>query len=265
LVVLVNTRVENASFGAAFPLQCQDGRGVAGCDATALATALRAEVNIEWPLRADELPTDQLMVFDMLEFLFEKAGRPVEREYHSYYSHHHLSFDIPAGQADFVEAVERVFARNGIAFEMTQGGLIRRLLPEHLAGFVRYSVFRTGDDEADRLLELARAAVTHPNCEARRDGLEKLWDAFERLKTLNPGVDKKARAEAMLARVQGGPKFRGFLDEEAAALTRAGNSLRIRHSEVFQEILSTSDQIDYLYFRMFTFVRLMVRANGWGS
>jgi len=34
--------------------------------------------------------------------------------------------------------------------------------------------------------------------DVRRESLEKLWDAWERLKTVEPGGDKKAQAKALL-------------------------------------------------------------------
>ena len=45
-------------------------------------------------------------------------------------------------------------------------------------------------------------------------------------------------------------------------LTGIGNSFRIRHSEVTQEALTSPDQIDYLFTRMFAFVRMVLRGTG---
>lgn len=265
LVVLIRNRMDDGSFGAGYPSQCPDGRGPDGCNDMALGVALRAEVDIDWPIRADVLPEDQLAIFDLLEFLFENVGRPVQEDFHQFFGHYHLSFDVPVGQADFAEGVNRLFARNGIAFDMTGDGRIRRLLPEHAAQVLNSAVFHTGDTEADRLLEYALSAVTSPSLDRRRDGLEKLWDAFERMKTLEPGKDKRASAEAMLDRVGCGAVFRAALGVEARALTEAGNLLRIRHSEVGQEVLGNADHVDYLYVRMFAFVRLLLRAGGRGG
>lgn len=56
--------------------------------------------------------------------------------------------------------------------------------------------------------------------------------------------------------------MRAALGEEAKALTMLGNSLRIRHSEVTQEMIDRSDQLDWLFVRMFSFVRLLLLASG---
>ena len=70
----------------------------------------------------------------------------------------------------------------------------------------------------------------------RSNRLEKLWDAFERINTLEPGIDKKVAADTMLNRVaRSGSRFRQALANEAVALTNIGNSHRIRHSETSQE------------------------------
>lgn len=48
-------------------------------------------------------------------------------------------------------------------------------------------------------------------------------------------------------------------------LTTIGNSFRIRHSETTQEALTSPDQVDYLFARMFAFVRTILRGTGRGG
>ncbi len=165
----------------------------------------------------------------------------------------------------FLSDVNRIFARNGVAYELTPDGA-RRLLPEPLAEALRSMVFKTGDDETDRLLDSARHRIASPKEDDRRDALEKLWDAFERIKTLEPGSDKRRQANALLdqAAVRG-TEFRKMLGDEALALTRIGNTFRTRHSEVDQERLGSLEHVDYLFLRMFAFVRMVLKAAGRGG
>jgi hypothetical protein len=205
-------------------------------------------------------------IFDMLEFCADSVGEPIEGGYHSYLEHTHLSWDREAGLARFVTDVNAVFARNGVAYEMTPEGLIRRLLPGPLAATLTQTLFATGDAETDRLLEVARRRILSPKMEDRQDALEKLWDAFERIKTLEPGADKKSKATALLDRVaSAGSALRQMLDDEAKALTEIGNTFRIRHSETTQELLNDPAQVDYLIGRMFAFVRWVLHATGRGG
>lgn len=83
------------------------------------------------------------------------------------------------------------------------------------------------------------------------------------MKTLGPGSDKKVQADALLDySAAAGSKMRMALAEEARALTMIGNSLRIRHSEVTQEMIYRSEQLDWLFVRMFSFMRLLFLASG---
>ena len=134
---------------------------------------------------------------------------------------------------------------------------------ETLSNELRQADFRTGDAELDKLLESARQKFLAPSEDDHRDALEKLWDAWERLKTVDVG-DKKLGSQKMLDEAAGSnqPKFRDLLEREARSLTDAGNSLRIRHSETVQERLETSEHVDYLFHRMFALIHLILKTTG---
>ena len=57
------------------------------------------------------------------------------------------------------------------------------------------------------------------------------------------------------------PKFREALEGEAIALTNIGNNLRIRHSETSQEGLARSEHVDYLFYRMFSLIQLILLSR----
>ena len=263
---LITTGLDDGSFGYRFPEECPDRGPAYGCNWQAFGHMLQAEVgDIDWPLPDQGLPPSDV-ILDVLVFCADSVGKPIKGAYHSFYRHHHLSWNREAGLARFRSDVNRIFARNGVAYELTADGKVRRLLPEPLAVALRSAVFQTGDNETDRLLETARHRIASPKEDDRRDALEKLWDAFERLKTLESGSDKRAQADALLDRAAApGTKFREMLGEEALALTRIGNTFRIRHSEVDQERLISLGQVDYLFGRMFAFVRMVLKATGRGG
>ena len=260
---LVETRLDDGSFGFRFPQACPDsGKRPCGCDRTAFSKTLEAEVPaIAWPLRAHELP-DTPVILDLLEFCARAVGQPIEGSWHSFFDHYHLMWDRASGLAAFIADVNRLLARNGVAFEMTAEGKIQRLLPAALRVALLQARFLTGDPETDRLLETARLRILSPRIEDRGDGLEKLWDAFERIKTLEPGNDKRLTADAMLNyAARPDSKLRASLGIEAEALTKIGNTHRIRHSEVWQEPLETPLQVDYLFTRLFAFIYLQLKAS----
>ncbi|MCB9958702.1 MAG: hypothetical protein H6843_08880 [Rhodospirillaceae bacterium] len=261
---LIENRIGDGSFGYAFPDQCPDGRGPCGTDAVVFWRTAQAEIpELPDQLRPDDLP-DTLAILDLLEFSARSVGQPIERDFHSFFGHSHLSFDRNVGLAEFVASANRLFARNGIAFDLTAEGVVQRLGPPGLREALRQAIFHTGDADTDKLLEEGRRRILSPQPVDRYDALEKLWDAFERIKTLEPGANKKEQASRLLDRSAGATavKFRQFLESEAQALTSIGNTLRIRHSETDKEPLQGLEQADYLFQRLFSLLHLVLRATG---
>jgi hypothetical protein len=59
-------------------------------------------------------------------------------------------------------------------------------------------VFHTGDAHLDEMLEDARTKFLNRDLKVRRESLEVLWDAWEPLKTVEKGKNKKATVKALL-------------------------------------------------------------------
>ena len=97
----------------------------------------------------------------------------------------------------------------------------------------------------------------------RLEALEAIWDAWERLKTLGTGGNKKIQVKSLLDQTAGSssPQFRAKLEQEAKELTQIGNGFQIRHSETSQEPLSKSQHVDYLFHRLFAFIQVILRMN----
>jgi len=152
-----------------------------------------------------------------------------------------------------------------MAYELRPNGEVVRLAPPVLREALASGVFHTGDNELDTLLETARVRFLDPDPSVRRDGLEKLWDAWERLKTIEPGKDKKVSTTALLDKMASEANFRQVLETEAAELNRTGNTFRIRHSETTQTGLDHDDHVDYLFHRLFALIRLALRMTGRGT
>jgi hypothetical protein len=260
---IVMTRLQNGSFGHAFPDQCPDGHAVIGHHPGLFEAAIQGE-GIVWPVDPDQVP-DTLAVMDLLEFCEEYVAQPVPGSFHSFFTHRHLSFNVEEGKADFRKAVNKVLARNGIAFEIDEDGLMVRLGPAGLAPVLKNAVFKTGDKILDDLLEAAREKFTDPSLDVRKEALEKIWDAFERLKTIEAATDKKASISALLDKAVPEPEVRERVDNEMQELTDIGNKLMIRHSEVGKTPITKSEQVDYFFQRMFSVVRLLLKATGRGG
>jgi len=142
---------------------------------------------------------------------------------------------------------------------MADDGIVRRLLPKPLIEAIQQTEFATGDADTDALLGRAIALLSSRQADAHQDALEKLWDAFERTKTLE-SADKKQSAEALLTAAQApdAPLFNEAVRVEFDVLTRLGNKLRIRHSETDKEPISSRREAEYLFHRMFALLRYIL-------
>jgi hypothetical protein len=258
LVAYVNALIDNGYFGDQFPEMCPDNDGVTGTSKSTMSMAVSAEFpELSIPLQASETPAT-LLILDFLEFCHEHVAKPIQGRYHQYFGLHHLSFDVAQGQEEFRQRVNRIFSRNGIAFELQTTGQISRLAPPVVGDILERAIFRTGDRFLDSMLESARAKYLNPNLQVRLEALEKLWDAWERIKTLEYPADKKKSVDAMLKKASGEPKFRESLDREASELTSIGNNFMIRHTETTKTPIASSAHVDYLFHRMFALVYLVL-------
>lgn len=259
IVGLVASELGKNSFAVDFPYECRDGGAVAGTDEHNLSLLLKGEIaDIQWPLQQEPQP-DRLAILDFVQFCFRHIGDARQLDYHGHLRHHHLSFDRQSGQARFREAVNRLFARNGVAYELADSGDIVRLGSPFFQPALDIA-FSTGDATLDSLLEDARRKFTDPDPRVRKEALEKLWDAWERIKTLEPGRDKKEQTTKILDKVASEPKFRDLIETEAKELTRIGNDFRIRHSETRQVEIRESNHVDYLFYRMFSLINLLLQV-----
>jgi len=264
----IQRRIDDGTLGFGFPNFCDDGRGICGTNVSAFDHAVNAEIsgvfqwNSDFRLYSfDYKHTPQtLAILDLLQFVFRYVGKPEVRDHHDYFGHDHLVYDRKEGQAEFQQDVNRILARNGLAFELTGEGQIIRLAPSVLGEALSSSLFATGDSELDAMLETARKKFLNPNPSTRREALEKLWDAWERLKTVFlPEANKKLSATAMLDLLCTEQCFRKELETEAAQLTSIGNSFLIRHSEVPQVSIGDDSHVDYLFHRMFAFIWMVLK------
>jgi len=272
ILSLIQARISDGSLGLGFPLQCQDGGAICGTDEASLWDRAIAEIprlvaNAEgyeeeyswtWRPRTNELPpTDAIL--DLCELITRSIGQPIAVSHHGYFQHDHLRHNQEAGFTAWVSDVNTLLARSGLIYEMAEDGSIKRLLPTPLLEIVAQTEFSTGDTDTDALLGRAVTLLTSRGSDAHQDAIEKLWDAFERIKTLEPG-DKKQSADALLkaAEAPNAPMFNQIVRDEFRALTELGNKHRIRHSETSKEPISSRREAEYLFHRMFALLRYVL-------
>ena len=277
ILSLIDTKVNDGSLAHGFPSHCPDGNAIEGTDQHAMWNVLRAEIPqltdqeaaAEWNgfciLRrsADDTPTTPV-ILDLVQFVARHVSRPTQSSWHDYFRHYHLDLDREQSLREFVEDINRLFSRNGLAYELTDTGVIERIAPAPMAEKFKRMEYSTGDQELDELLHTAIDRFLLPTPEARQDALEKLWDAFERLKTIEAPGDKRAGTTILIDKAipANAKVFRSAITDEFKAMTRIGNELRIRHSEVGQEPAGDNGEKDYLFMRLFSLIWLILKGTG---
>lgn len=283
IYAIVSRMINDSSFGNTFPKLCFHGP-ICGYDKDLFINALKAEIpNIDWPLTADTAP-QLFTILDFIQFCHKYTAKPKIVQYHSLEhhnrinsfttlggwahlfrdepdpGHNHFSYDIGEGQREFREAINLIFARNGIIYELTETGSVIRIGPEGLRELLQQTVFHTSDSDLDALLNSARRKFLDPDIDIRKESLEKLWDAWERLKTLEDS-DKKKSIALLLERTSTEINFRARLDSEGLELTSIGNAFMIRHKETGKIPIQSNHQVDYLFHRLFSLVYLILKST----
>ncbi|WP_052748284.1 hypothetical protein [Cellulomonas sp. FA1] len=261
LLGLLDTRITANWFARVFPERCPDGQGICDTDLGALSANLQALVpGAPWPLlHPDAYATDEV-VFDLVEYAAARVAEPVDRQYHSFFGHYELGFKEDEGRAVFRSEVNTILQRGRTTYELRDNGEIhRRGTPEVqtvLAGLNPTS----GDERLDELIVEARSLYTSHRPGERAVALERLWDAFERLKTIDlPGGDKRQSVKALLGNLDGG--WRDTVQAEMKSLTDIGNQYSIRHHETRTTPVPEDGAADYLFARMGALITLLLTAS----
>lgn len=115
---------------------------------------------------------------------------------------------------------------------------------------------QTDDDELNKLIKDAKDRFFNPK--DKQIAIEKLWDAFERIKTYYEG-NKKVSSEKLVSIVS--KDFNSeLIDNEFQILTKVGNEYRIRHHETDKKEITETKYINYLFFRMLSLIDLCLTS-----
>lgn len=286
VLAIIKRRLGDGTLAKSFPIQdCIDGpfliTGTNTSDFEQLLVSLipalkrqedeepgagRAPVSRPTPVLDPNRPPPTPVALDVVDFVMQYVATPTTRTNDDYWKHEHLTFNEESensGRAEFAREVELIFQRNGIGFTFGSDLQVVRLGPPEARELLSDFAPRTGDAALDSKLRDATTRFLSRDLQQRVDALEKLWDAFERFKTLELGGDKKRSARALIERAAGGPgAFAECLDQECGALREVGNRFYIRHFEHDKEPLPGPEAVDYLFTRLAALIAFLLRQTG---
>lgn len=216
---------------------------------------------ISSPSDGDEY--DQYALLDLIEFIAQNMKDISEgwnnQRYQNYWNTECL--DTANVFGDYQHEINEIFLESGLLYTLTTTKVVERVLdhstqtPEMETGI--HSVKEKGLKD---LLEDAIALYKTPNPAARKDAVEKMWDALERLKTYYTTMDKKASAEKIVTDMSGGQAaFFTLFNDEFSALSKIGNGFRIRHHETDKIEIPDVKYYDYFFNRCLSLIALAIQ------
>ena len=265
IIAIYEQYITNCALAGIFSEECNDSPTICGCNRAQLEDALKGEVpDISIPIRKyydEENIPDKYAILDFLQFVYKNIKDPEIIFYHDYFKHNHYSFsDDGIYKQRFRESINIIFSRNGLVFFLDEDGQIIRLIPLSFTKIIADIRFNTGDARLNELLEIAYSKFILPRPESRIESLEKIWDAFERLKTYFDEKNSYSAKTLIDIISEDNKLFLEMITCEFAELTKAGNNFQIRHFERNKVQVESNLHIDYLFYRMSSLIHLCVES-----
>lgn len=154
---------------------------------------------------------------------------------------------------DYAAQVNALFKLNGIPYKLEQG----RIESSLDVSIEKKDISAISERGLKDLLMEAECYYDKGN---KQIAVEKLWDAFERLKTYySPSLNKAQSANKIIDDMSGfNTDFKTMYDTEFKALTNIGNSFRIRHHEITKNDITDDRQYDYFYRRCLALISVAI-------
>lgn len=103
--------------------------------------------------------------------------------------------------------------------------------------------------------------VLSTNKEDKQTAIEKLWDAFERLRSYHIDKNKRESTEQIISVIShGDDMYNKLFSDGFFALTKIGNDFRIRHCEMDRKDIIDENYYDYLFKRCFSLIELSLQC-----
>lgn len=155
--------------------------------------------------------------------------------------------------SDYAAQMNAIFKLNSVPYNLEQGRIVSTLEiaidPKILAEIPEKG-----------LKELLSEANAYYRSGNKQIAVEKIWDAFERLKTYySPTLNKEQSADKIIDNMSNSePNYKTLYEAEFKALTNIGNNFRIRHHETTKIDITDNRQYDYFYKRCLALVSVAI-------
>jgi len=114
---------------------------------------------------------------------------------------------------------------------------------------------KTSDTTLNELINESKELFIRNN---KQLALEKIWDAFERIKTIYIDLDKKSSVKKVCNTCSTSLNY-DSINSEFTELTNIGNDYQIRHFETNKKTINDINTKTYLYFRMLSLINFVTK------
>lgn len=211
----------------------------------------------------DSLGYDQFALIDYIEF-FAQNIEDISEEWNNLRYKNYQYIDC-LGTSNIFEAfrkeINELFGLSGLLYELTNEAIVVRIVVNSILTQDIQNIIAEVEEEGVReLLKDAIALYKTPNSAARQDSVEKIWDAFERLKTYYTSMDKKQSSEKIIKDMSmSDSNYENLFNKEFGELTSIGNNFRIRHHETNKINIPDQRYYDYLFNRCLSLIALAIQ------
>ena len=252
-----------------YPVECSDGNGCCGVDLQELSDDLEFEVpnlfradNGGICAPGDDDSYDQYALIDFIEFIAQNIRDIIRRDYHSYFRHDDISFGKTNVIAQkFIEDINETFEKTHLAYRLTDNLQIERIEDASvLTDKIEQDIEQIKEPGLKELLMEAIQKHKSPYPQDQKDAVEKIWDAFERMKTYYGNLSKKDSADAIIRDMANNrEEYIDLFKTEFRSLTDIGNGFCIRHHETNKIDITDTRHYDYFFNRCLALIAIAIQ------
>jgi len=163
-------------------------------------------------------------------------------------------FEKYSYSSDFETQINAILKLNNILLKLDSGKIIN-IFNSQIKNSTLDSIEEAG------LKELLQEATKYYDEGNLKIAVEKLWDAFERLKTYySPTYDKKKSINKIVSGMSSNKEpYKELFEKEFYELTAIGNNFRIRHHETIKTDIEDNRHYDYFYKRCLSLISVAIQ------
>lgn len=209
---------------------------------------------------------DQYALLDLIEFVAKNIKDIREGWNHNQYKNF---WNIDCLDTTFTRAIcqkeiNEIFDESGLLYTLNPNMEVERVVENGVLSSEIVSSISTIQEQGIReLLEEAIGYFRQPKPEVRKIAVEKIWDAFERLKTYYTSLKKNQSADKIVDDMSNqSAEYKQIFEAEFKALTDIGNNFRIRHHETNKIDITDLRHYDYFFNRCLALISTAISYLG---